>query len=222
LKRSEDEDVRTEVSSRLSQTQVESEVAQVIVANDHSDTATNAADCGPDTDEGLEACEPLRLKMERPLIETKQEMRREVHGLGMEIGEILQEMGREMRDMRYDMGSEMRAMQQGMSDMERKNGEMGQKILREMRHETGALKLEMRQEMSEMQKEMKREISEMQQKMQDVSMTASHADVINLATAASDSGRSKEKVLQDMTADITYAGNIVFFFSNTTVRVHVY
>ena len=55
LNRSEDQDVRTEVSSRPSQTQIESEVEQVIGADDHSDTATNTADCGPDTDEGLEA-----------------------------------------------------------------------------------------------------------------------------------------------------------------------
>ena len=252
LKRSEDQDVMTEVASRPSQTQVESEVEQVICADDHSDTATNAADCGPDTDEGLEAFEPLRPEMERPLTGTKQEMRRDEHGLGMEIREMLQEMGRQMWDMRHDigyemrvmkkgvsdmgcemqemqhgmsdmgcemremqqgmsdMGCEMREMQQGMSDMERKTGEMVQEMLRETRRDTGALQLEIRQEMCEMQKEMKREMSVMQQKMHDMSKTASHADVINLATAASDSGRSNEEDLQGVTVDITDAGNTLF------------
>ena len=127
LKRSEDQSVTTEVSNRPSQTHVAgSGVEQVTGTDDHSNTATYAADCGPATDESLDTSQLQRL-------ETKQEKWRETHGLGLEIREMMQGMGREMRQ---DMGREIR-------DMRRENGALRLEMRQEM--------CEMQKEMSEMQ-----------------------------------------------------------------------
>jgi len=171
LKRSEDQSVTTEVSSRPSQTQVAgSGVEQVTGADDHSDTATYAADCGPETDETLDTSQLQKL-------ETKQDKLRETHGLGLEIRDMMQGMGREMQqvigremsDMRQNMGREMREMQEGMglkiSDMRGDIGREMREMRKEMGREMSEMQKEMGREMSEMQKEMGREMSEMRKEM---------------------------------------------------------
>ena len=222
LKRSEDQAVRTEVSSRPSQTQVAgSGVEQVAGADDHSDTTTYAPDCGPETEESLDTCQLLRLEMKRTLIETKEEMWRETPGLRREIRDMMlgmgremqQEMGREMSDMRHDVGREIREMQ-------RENGafrlEMRQEMceMQKMGRETSELQKEMGRDVTEMQKEMREEMSDMQQKVQDISTTASHAVISNLTSV---SGRSTEEDLQDVTTHITDTGTTVFLACVTHV-----
>ena len=216
LKRFEDQSVkdrRTEVSSRPSQTQVAaSGVEQVTGADDHSDTATYVPDCGPETDEGLETSQLLRLEIKRTLTETKEEMWRETHGLGREIREMMQGMGREMREMHQGMEREMREMQQGigreLSDLRQDMGCAIQEMQQGMGREMSKMQKEVGREMIEMQKEMREEMSEMLQKDQDISTTASHAVISNLTSA---SGRSTEERLQDVTTHLTDTGTNVFF-----------
>ena len=63
IKQSEDESVSTEMSSRPSQTQIAgSGVEQVTGADDHSDTATCAEYCGPETGESLDTSQLQRLE----------------------------------------------------------------------------------------------------------------------------------------------------------------
>ena len=217
-KRFEDLSVRTEPSNRPSQTQVAgSGVEQVTGADDHSDTTTYAPDCGPETDEGLDTCQQLRLEVKRPLTETKEELWRATHGLGREIREMMQEMGQEIQ---HGVEREMREMQQGMGlEMSDMRHDVGREI-REMQRENGAFRLEMCEmqkkmgrEISKMQEmrretsEMQKEMSEMQQKVQDISTTALHAVMSNLSSA---SGRSAEEGLQDVTTHLTDTGTIVF------------
>ena len=122
LKRSEDQSVTTEVSNRPSQTHVAgSGVEQVTGADDHSDTATYAADCGPDTAESLDTSQQQRL-------ETKQEKWRETHGLGLEIREMMQGMGREMREMRRENDALRVEMRQEMCEMQKEMSEMQLKV----------------------------------------------------------------------------------------------
>ena len=201
LKRSQDQDVRTEVSSRPSQTQVAgSGVEQVTGADDHSDTATCAPDCDLETDESLNTSQ---LEVKGTLIETKEEVWRATHGLGLEIREMMEGMEREMRKMQQGMGREISDLRQ----------DMGREI-RGMRQEICGMQKEMGMEMSEMQKEMGREMNEMQQKIRDISTTASHANISNMTSA---SGRSTEEGLQYMTTHLTGTRTILFL----NVFIHV-
>ena len=216
LKRSsEDQSVSTEMSSRPPQTQVAwSGVEQVTGADDHSDTATYAADCAPDTGESLDTSQ-LQTRLE-----TKQDKLRETHGLGLEIREMMQGMGREIREMRQDIGREMNDMRQDigreMGEMRRDNGAMRLEICdvqKEMGREMNEMKKEMGREMSELQKVIGREMSmvqkemsEMQQKVLDNSTTTSHAVISKLTSA---SGRSTEEDLKDVTTHLTDTGTIV-------------
>ena len=157
VKRAEDQSVSTEESSRPSQTQVAgSGVEQVTGTDDHSDTATYAADCGL---ENLDTSQQQRLEVKRPLTETKEELWREMHGLGREIREMMHGVGREIQQ---GIGREMSVMRHDvvreMQEMQRENGAS----LQEMRQEMCEMQKGMREEMCEMQKEMGPEISEMQ------------------------------------------------------------
>ena len=123
LKRSEDQSVSTEVSSRPSQTQVAGcGMEQVTGADDHSDTYTCAADCGADTDDNRDTSQ-------RQKLETKQEKWRETHGLGLEIREMMQGMGREMQEMRRDNGALRLEMRQEILEMQKEMNKMQQKVL---------------------------------------------------------------------------------------------
>ena len=118
LKRSDDQSVNTEVSSRPSLILVAgSGVEQVTGSDDHSDTATYAADCGPETDESLDTSQLQRL-------DTKQDKWAETHGLGMEIREMMLGMGREIREMRRENGALRLEMRQEICEIHKEMSEM--------------------------------------------------------------------------------------------------
>ena len=163
--RSAEQSVQTAASRRLSQTNiVDSGEVQVTVAALNLDVGMDAADCGPQTDNTLDAIEQLRQDMR---IEMSLEIAKEVGEMGKtvslviakEVGEMGKTMSLEIAKEVGDMGKTMRL------EIAKEVGEMGKTMSLEIAKEVGemgkTMSLEIAKEVGEMGTTMRQEIVDM-------------------------------------------------------------